>query len=533
MIAAAVNRRRVSHLLLNATTHSRNALHRTYHTTPLFHYSLNNDYRHLHHIRQNRQENEKKMTEGTLSQRQLALEQKKYEQNLQFLLPYHVLPHPSMMMANHHHHTISSSKHNFLQSNSRNGNNCASPPSQYGEAVNRLIMRFDGCHFSAFTKPFHKPFDPFVHRALVHVAEDLLKHYPLTTVYVCSDEITAVFDGHIHYLDMKQQMLANVSSPSSSSSSSLLSEVDDRSFMGGRVQKMVSTCASFVSVRFKHHLTQLLDQVHESEYDRENHPVYLVESMSQIKNFWHEKPYYQQSMMMEMMMTSSGDGVGTERHGTAPTPTATQTTKTASPIVTPKTHSIKRGTASAAGHKQQQQQQGQQSVGKPGKVIRSTEQIKQHINDHLGIFDARVVLLPSDFLVLKNILWRSRYDCMRNSKTLLARCYYTPKAMHGISADDLVDRLYDEHKISWHDMPNAFKYGTFVKKETYLHTGVNPLTGEVMTTERHRPGAKSFLLNDAQSEDHHSTVLASEFLFAKRWDDIRDEFWKVCVQTEV
>lgn len=67
---------------------------------------------------------------------------------------------------------------------------------------------------------------------------------------------------------------------------------------------------------------------------------------------------------------------------------------------------------------------------------KSWDQIQKNLEEGV-LFDARVFNLPSDEHVVDYILWRSKHDCVRNSKTLFARKYFDPNKLHGVAADEV------------------------------------------------------------------------------------------------
>jgi tRNA(His) guanylyltransferase len=93
-----------------------------------------------------------------------------------------------------------------------------------------IILRLDGHAFSKFTAPFHRPFDPRIHAAMLATCSDLLRHFPTATVaYTQSDEITLIFPSGVQAFNE-------------------------------RVQKLASLAASFCSVGFNWHLAAYLEK---------------------------------------------------------------------------------------------------------------------------------------------------------------------------------------------------------------------------------------------------------------------------------
>lgn len=91
-------------------------------------------------------------------------------------------------------------------------------------------------------------------------------------------------------------------------------------------------------------------------------------------------------------------------------------------------------------------------------------------------------------------MWRSRYDCERNSTAMLAQAHFSAKALQNLSRNQQRQKLIDEKNISWDDEPNWFKYGALIKKELYEKDAVNPKTNEVVKAKRSRLVMKAFQL---------------------------------------
>lgn len=243
-----------------------------------------------------------------------------------------------------------------------------------------IFVRLDGCNFSSFTKTFCKPFDVNIHKALVMASTDVMGVYNPKTAYICSDEVTFIFQEK-RAMD-KEQLPFQI-------------------LHGGRIQKITSIFASMLSVRFFHHLHKLL--INDN----------------------------QQQKAIDL------------------------------------------------------------------------------IND-IPHFDARVVQLPNDEEAYINIEWR-QMDCIRNSKNLLARTYYSHTQTQKQSANKLMEGLQREKGIAWADFPSEYKYGTFIKRQKYLKEGLDPRNNQSKQTVRIRHEAKSFCLRDDQE--------TRKLLLADFWND--------------
>ncbi|KAJ7170855.1 tRNAHis guanylyltransferase-domain-containing protein [Mycena crocata] len=110
----------------------------------------------------------------------------------------------------------------------------------------------------------------------------------------------------------------------------------------------------------------------------------------------------------------------------------------------------------------------------------------------LGVahFDARVFAVPDAAEALNNLIWRSKFDCRRNSISAFGRSFYSAKQLKGVSANEVVEKLLAEKNVDfWTATPGWAHYGTTVKRELYEGTGKDGLTGEEvkMTRTRMRP----------------------------------------------
>lgn len=127
-------------------------------------------------------------------------------------------------------------------------------------------------------------------------------------------------------------------------------------------------------------------------------------------------------------------------------------------------------------------------------------------------FDARVFNVPDKEVALRNILWRSNFDCRRNSVAALGAVHLKGRCrLNNLSTRDILIRLR-EHKIEWSATPDRFKYGTFLKKEKYMRNGTDPRTGEPVSVMRTRVVPRSF-------RTPTNPLRGVPLLFSKYWDE--------------
>jgi tRNA(His) 5'-end guanylyltransferase len=91
----------------------------------------------------------------------------------------------------------------------------------------KYAVRLDGKNFSTHMSKLKKPLDYVFSEAMLLTARDLLVEFKPQSVYVQSDEITAIFDKQEH-------------------------------MFGGRVEKILSVLSGFVSVRFTYNFKKCL-----------------------------------------------------------------------------------------------------------------------------------------------------------------------------------------------------------------------------------------------------------------------------------
>jgi len=138
-------------------------------------------------------------------------------------------------------------------------------------------------------------------------------------------------------------------------------------------------------------------------------------------------------------------------------------------------------------------------------------------------FDCRAFSLPDADEVLANLRWRSNFDCLRNSVSMLARAYYSARALHGVSTSDVIAMLEDEKGVAWEDQPPFFRFGCLAKKEKYSFDAIDRKTGEPVVAIRSRVVIRSFQLVE------HTPELVG-LMLSKHWgefDGERESVWSV------
>lgn len=103
----------------------------------------------------------------------------------------------------------------------------------------------------------------------------------------------------------------------------------------------------------------------------------------------------------------------------------------------------------------------------------ATAHFNHHIRNHvdrLAYLDCRTWEVPDDVEASNTLLWRVQ-DARKNSVSSHFRWTVGHKAMQNLNSSEMVQYLIDNDKADWYDLPNIWKYGTYVKpvtREAYL-----------------------------------------------------------------
>jgi tRNA(His) guanylyltransferase len=82
----------------------------------------------------------------------------------------------------------------------------------------------------------------------------------------------------------------------------------------------------------------------------------------------------------------------------------------------------------------------------------------------LALFDSRAFTIPDPVEVANYLVWRQQ-DATRNSVSMAGRARFDHTELHGLSTDEVQDKLWREHGVNWNDYPARFKRGTIVYPE--------------------------------------------------------------------
>jgi hypothetical protein len=85
----------------------------------------------------------------------------------------------------------------------------------------------------------------------------------------------------------------------------------------------------------------------------------------------------------------------------------------------------------------------------------------------LAFFDSRVFTIPDPIEVENYFVWRQQ-DATRNSIQMAGQSMFTHKELHGVTCNQLQEKMWAEKQVNWNDYPEGFKRGRCVVKETYM-----------------------------------------------------------------
>ena len=112
--------------------------------------------------------------------------------------------------------------------------------------------------------------------------------------------------------------------------------------------------------------------------------------------------------------------------------------------------------------------------------------IPEHIPSKVGkipSFDCRIFQVPSLSEAANLVFWRF-IDARKNSISMLAQAHFSSKQLHGKNQDDRLV-LLREKGVEWEDLPDRYKYGTFVKRQTVERNLTEKELARI--PEKHRP----------------------------------------------
>eukprot|EP01132_Coremiostelium_polycephalum_P000770 gene770-955_t len=142
------------------------------------------------------------------------------------------------------------------------------------------------------------------------------------------------------------------------------------------------------------------------------------------------------------------------------------------------------------------------SITDPGQYDQNNEadvKILKHLESALPHFDARIFVLPDNQEIHENLVWRSLCDCRRNSVSVLGQSHFSPKVLHGLKREEIIQKLLTEKNIDYHLEPDWYKYGVYIKKIYFEMDAINLKTNENITALRHKFVHYSFNIKKIQN----------------------------------
>jgi tRNA(His) guanylyltransferase len=93
------------------------------------------------------------------------------------------------------------------------------------------------------------------------------------------------------------------------------------------------------------------------------------------------------------------------------------------------------------------------------------------------LFDARAFNLPREE-VTNYFVWRQQ-DATRNSIESLGQAHFSHRELHGVSCDEIQEKLHQERGINWNDLPVHQKRGACVRRVSFEAAGAERSRWEV------------------------------------------------------
>lgn len=86
-----------------------------------------------------------------------------------------------------------------------------------------------------------------------------------------------------------------------------------------------------------------------------------------------------------------------------------------------------------------------------------------------AMFDSRAFVLPQ-YEVCNYFIWRQQ-DATRNSIQMAAQSMFSHKQLHGMSCDQLLEKMWQEKNVNWNDYTVPQKRGSCIIKESFDKNG--------------------------------------------------------------
>ena len=171
------------------------------------------------------------------------------------------------------------------------------------------------------------------------------------------------------------------------------------------------------------------------------------------------------------------------------------------------------GAGAGAGDSVTTSADGVYAASKPYEVVLAA------LDDPQVYFDARVFNVPSVADAVENLVWRSSFDCRRNSVSGLARAVLPKSDIHGVGTQKLLAKLEDVGH-SWRAMPSHYRFGTFVKKARVMKQCLDRKTQKPVEVMRSTVKCAAFNLDTIETSSAAAReALLADMAFTSHWSD--------------
>lgn len=329
---------------------------------------------------------------------------------------------------------------------------------KYIDYNNHIIVRIDGHKFSKFTKGFEKPFDNILSKSMIETTKDLCEEFNAVTGYTQSDEITLVIPKNYITKEKKitsiKKLYKNiVCSQNTSFKNSNVFAIDKKT----KEKYYVSYYTSFLNNNEDFNIIEL------DTYNNDNEDNYfaftdkLIEEDNQQKQLGDIEKifndfdlYYNQIDNQQIYngriqkLSSLISSFTTMRFN--------YHLKNLIPEVGfdyPKDFGI-----------------FDDDINKRhNKWLDYIKMIKSKVRH--AWFDARVYGVESNEEAFNSVMWRVR-DCYKNACSMFSQSHCSHKELQNMNGQEQIEYVLKKTGKDFNNMVDNFKYGTLIKKESYM-----------------------------------------------------------------
>lgn len=140
----------------------------------------------------------------------------------------------------------------------------------------------------------------------------------------------------------------------------------------------------------------------------------------------------------------------------------------------------------------------------------SDEEILEKIYNKLPFFDCRLLVFPKNAEIANHMIWRSCYDCKRNSTSTFARYVLPKKVVFKKNTTELQKEMLNIG-FNIKDVHEYYTRGVVAKKELYQCKMIHPKTKKDIEVTRKR------IINKTGKFDSSNEIV--EMLLDKYWTD--------------